>query len=76
MANLTLSIDEKTIARARKAAETMGTSLNQFVREHIERLAGAHQRQLDHDAFEARARASKGRLKGWKFNREEANARG
>jgi hypothetical protein len=76
MANLTLSIDEKTIERARNAAQALGTSLNQIVREHIERLAGADQRQADHDAFEARAKAGKGRLNGWKFNREEANSRG
>jgi antitoxin component of RelBE/YafQ-DinJ toxin-antitoxin module len=76
MANITLSIDEKTIERARNAAQAMGTSLNQIVREHIERLSGADQRQADHDAYEARAKAGKGRLNGWKFNREEANARG
>lgn len=76
MANLTLSIDEKTIERARNAAQAMGTSLNQVVREHIERLSGADQRQADHDAYEARAKAAKGRLNGWKFDREEANARG
>ena len=76
MANLTLSVDEKTIARAREAAQAMGTSLNQLVRDHIERLSGADQREADHDAFEARAIAGKGRLNGWKFDREEANARG
>lgn len=76
MANLTLSVDEKTIARAREAAQAMGTSLNQLVRDHIERLSGADQRESDHDAFEARAIAGKGRLNGWKFDRDEANARG
>ncbi len=76
MANLTLSIDEKTIERARDAAQAMGTSLNQLVRDHIERLSGADQRVADHDAFEARAVAGKGRLNGWKFDREEANSRG
>lgn len=76
MANLTLSIDEKTIGRARDAAQAMGTSLNQLVRDHIERLSGADQRVADHDAFEARAVAGKGRLNGWKFDREEANSRG
>lgn len=76
MANLTLSVDEKTIARAREAAQAMGTSLNQLVRDHIERLSGADQREADHDAFEARAIAGKGRLNGWKFDRDEANARG
>lgn len=76
MANLTLSVDEKTIARAREAAQAMGTSLNQLVRDHIERLSGADQREADHDAFEARAIAGKGSLNGWKFDRDEANARG
>ena len=76
MANLTLSVDEKTITRAREAAQAMGTSLNQLVRDHIERLSGADQREADHDAFEARAIAGKGRLNGWKFDRDEANARG
>ncbi len=76
MANLTLSVDEKTIARAREAAQAMGTSLNQLVRDHIERLSGADQREADHDAFEARAIAGKGRLNGWKFDREQANSRG
>lgn len=76
MANITLSVDEKTIERARAAAKAMGTSLNQIVRDHIERLSGADQRAVDHDAFEARALAGKGRLNGWKFDREEANSRG
>ena len=76
MANLTLSLDEKTIGRARDAAQAMGTSLNQLIRDHIERLSGADQRVADHDAFEARAVAGKGRLNGWKFDREEANSRG
>ena len=76
MANLTLSVDEKTIGRARDAAQAMGTSLNQLVRDHIERLSGADQREADHDAFEARAIAGKGCLNGWKFDREQANSRG
>lgn len=76
MANITLSVDEKTVERAREAAQTMGTSLNQLVRAHIERLSGADQRKADHEAYEARALAGKGRLNGWKFDREQANARG
>ena len=76
MTNLTLSVDEKIIDRARDAAQAMGTSLNQLVREHIERLARADQRAADHKAYEARATAAKGQLNGWKFDREEANARG
>lgn len=76
MPNLTLSVDDKSTERARSAAQDMGISLNQFLRDQIERLAGAAQRKADHDAYEARCLRSKGRLKGWKFDREEANARG
>jgi len=74
--NLTLSIDEKTLERARAAAQAMQKSLNQLVREYIERLAGASQLEAEHAAFEARAQSAGGQLHGWKFDREEANARG
>ena len=43
MANLTLSVDEKMMERARTAAQAMGTSLNQLVRDQIERLSQADQ---------------------------------
>jgi hypothetical protein len=76
MVNITLSVDEKTIERARNAAQAMGKSLNQLVRDHIERLSGADQRLAAHEAFESRAVAGKGRLNGWKIDREEANSRG
>ena len=74
--NITLSMDDKTVERARAAAQAMQTSLNQLVREYIERLAGAAQREAEHAAFEARAQSAGGQLQGWKFDREEANARG
>jgi len=74
--NITLSMDDKTIQRARAAAQAMQKSLNQLVREYIERLAGATQREAEHTAFEARAQSAGGQLQGWKFDREEANARG
>jgi hypothetical protein len=76
MANLTLSVDEQSTERARIAAQKMGISLNQFLRDQIERLAGADQRAASQDAFEARCRASGGRLNGWKFDRDAANERG
>jgi hypothetical protein len=74
--NLTLSVDDKATERARAAAQAMGISLNQFLREQIERLAGMQQRMTEHDAFEARCLGSSARLDGWKFDREEANQRG
>jgi hypothetical protein len=53
----------------------MGKSLNQVVRDYLEQLAGSARRQQEWDEFERSCLASPGRLNGWKFNREEANAR-
>ncbi len=74
--NITLSVDERTAERARLAAQAMGKSLNQLVRDYLEQLAGAEQRQTEAESFEASAKASPGRLNGWVFDREQANARG
>ncbi|MFV0526112.1 MAG: DUF6364 family protein [Acidimicrobiales bacterium] len=38
MANLTLSIDDDMLRRARERAAANGTSVNQLVREYLERL--------------------------------------
>ncbi|CAN5722377.1 hypothetical protein BH11MYX1_BH11MYX1_01160 [soil metagenome] len=38
--NLTLSVDEQLVERAREAARLRGTSLNALIREYIEVLAG------------------------------------
>jgi len=73
--NITLAIDEQLVKRARKVAEAQGKSLNQVIREQLERLTA----QDDPDAwvaeFERLSRASKGHSRGWTFDREEAHAR-
>lgn len=38
--NLTLSVDEQLVERARAVAREQGTSLNALIREYIELLAG------------------------------------
>lgn len=38
--NLTLSVDEETLERAREAARHLGTSVNAMVRRYLEELAG------------------------------------
>lgn len=73
--NITLAVDERVAEQARKAASAMGKSLNQAVRDYLEQLAGAEQLAAELKAFEASALASPGRLKGWRFDRDEANAR-
>ena len=37
--NVTLSIDEETLARARELAALRGTSLNQMIRDYLEEVA-------------------------------------
>lgn len=38
--NLTLSVDERLVERARATARQQGTSLNQLIREYLEQIAG------------------------------------
>jgi hypothetical protein len=73
--NITLSVDEQVAQRAREAAQKMGKSLNQAVRDYLEQLAGAGQRGQLWAQFEARCLQSPAQLKGWRFNRDEANER-
>lgn len=40
MANLTLSVDDDVLRRARERAAANGTSVNQLVRDYLERLVG------------------------------------
>jgi antitoxin component of RelBE/YafQ-DinJ toxin-antitoxin module len=73
--NITLSVDERIAEQARAAAATMGKSLNQAVRDYLEQLAGSQQLAAELRAFEQSARATPGRLVGWRFDRDEANRR-
>jgi hypothetical protein len=73
--NITLSVDEQVAARAREAAQKLGKSLNQLVRDYLEQLAGGNQRSQQWAQFEQRCLQSKGQLGDWHFDRDEANAR-
>ena len=73
--NLTLSVDERTAARARKRAQAMGKSLNQMVREYLERLAGSDDAQQDVDELRRRSLEGRGRSRGWRFDRAELHER-
>ena len=73
--NITLSIDDGIIQKARRRAESMGTSVNNLVREFLEQLAGKSDAEADANEFERLSRASKGNSQGWKFNREELHQR-
>ena len=73
--NITLSIDEQVAQRAREAAQKMGKSVNQAVRDYLEQLAGSTRRGQQWEQFETRCLQSPAKLESWRFNRDEANER-
>jgi hypothetical protein len=73
--NITLSVDERLVRRARKKADALGKSLNQLVREYLERLAGSDDAERDVAELRQLSRTSRGRTRGWRFNRDELHDR-
>ena len=73
--NVTLSIDERLVERARRVAGAMGKSLNQLVREYLEALTTrGGPEDFASELRELSARAG-GRSRGRKFTREDAHER-
>ena len=68
--NITLSADEKIIERARKAAQAMGMSLNQAVRDYLEQLA-AGEEGLDAELEALRSMAGRGNSGGQRISRDD-----
>lgn len=73
--NVTLSVDDEIILRARRRAEALGTSVNQLVREYLEQLAGKLDPNEDAAEFERLSKLANGDSRRWKFNREELHER-
>ena len=71
--NVTLSIDEQLVARARKRAEALGKSLNQLIRDYLEKLAGSDDPESSIKEFEKLS--GRGHSRGWRFNRNEIHER-
>ncbi len=71
--NVTLSLDEQVVARARRKAEALGKSLNQLVREYLERLAGSDDPERWIEEFEHLSDG--GHSRGWRFDRDELHER-
>jgi hypothetical protein len=69
--NITLSIDEQIVERAREKLRATGKTVNQAVREHLQHIAGEGDSNLDRELEEFRARSGQGNSQGWKWNREE-----
>jgi hypothetical protein len=73
--NITLSVDDEVIRRARQKAEVLGTSVNQLVRDYLEQLTGTSDRVANAAEFARLSRIAPGNSRGWKFNREEIHER-
>lgn len=70
--NITLSVDEDVVARARAVAEARGTSLNQLIREHLAEIAGMDTGGALAEALERSWAAGRGSSGGRKIHREDA----
>lgn len=71
--NVTLSIDEHLVARARKKAEALGKSLNQLIRDYLERLAGSDDPERSIEEF--KRLSGRAHSRGWRFDRDEIHER-
>ena len=73
--NLTLSIDDRLLEEAREVARSMGKSVNQIVREHLEQLTSKDEAERDVEELRRLSQESEGRSRGWKFDRKEIHER-
>jgi len=71
--NITLSLDEQLVERARKRADALGKSLNQLVREYLQGLAGGD--VPERSMAEFRHLSGQGHSRGWRFDRNEIHER-
>ena len=75
--NITLSADEKLIARARAYARAHNMSLNQVIRDFMTQLTGERNGAEAADEFAQLAREQPGRSPdGFRFDRDAAHTRG
>lgn len=67
--NLTLSIQDEILEKAREAAKAQGKSVNQLVREYLQQFSA--QAEIEQSLQDFRSTSQKGHAKGWKFSRDE-----
>jgi biopolymer transport protein ExbB/TolQ len=70
--NITLSIDEQIVERAREKLRATGKTVNQEIREHLKHVAGDDNEQLERDLKFLQSTAGLGNSNGWKYNRDDA----
>ncbi len=75
MKNITLSADERVIAKARAVARRQGKSLNQLVREYLESLTSESDPNTEFQRLRELSALSAGQRPGWRFDRDEIHER-
>jgi len=70
--NITLSIDEQLVERAREKLRATGKTINQEIREHLRHVAGDSDEQLARDLEFLQRTSGLGNSNGWKYRREDA----
>ena len=73
--NITLSIDEQLVERARERLRATGKTINQEIREHLQHIAGEDDLELERDLEMFERLSGLGNSNGWKFNRDEIHER-
>lgn len=73
--NITLSIDEKLAEQARLIAKSMGKSLNQLVRDHLEQLTRQDEAREEIAELRRLSAEGQGHAQGWRFDRDELHER-
>ena len=71
--NVTLSIDEQLVARARRKARVLGKSLNELIRDYLQKLAGGDDPERSIEEF--KRLSGQGHSRGWRFSRDETRER-
>jgi len=73
--NITLSVNQRLLKEARRAARSMGKSLNQLVREYFEQLTSRDDARRDLEEIRRLTEEGGGRSKGWRYARAELHER-
>ncbi len=75
MANITLSIDDRLLQRARDVAASMGTTLNGLVRTYLRQVADGNSPSETGREFRKLSLEHQGHSNGWTFDRDEIHER-
>jgi hypothetical protein len=73
--NVTLSLSDRLLDRARRLAARRGISLNQMIRDYLSEVTGEPTPEELLSELDALWAEGRGDSRGWRFNREELHDR-